>query len=155
MPGHESTSSRVSAKHQLTCLKWYSKYRNTLHAKVSSGNTGNTWLLILPCLILWMIAQSIVFFRHSAENKADLCRHRITHILNAAHSKRGGQPEIYEGMTITYMGIEAHDSCGFDMSVNFHSAAAFIHGALSRGGRQAGGRGRLKAVQSQLYAVSV
>ncbi|AWP06771.1 putative dual specificity protein phosphatase 26-like [Scophthalmus maximus] len=73
--------------------------------------------------------------QHSAENKADLCRHRITHILNAAHSKRGGQPEIYEGMTITYMGIEAHDSCGFDMSVNFHSAAAFIHGALSRGGK--------------------
>ncbi|XP_042276237.1 dual specificity protein phosphatase 26-like isoform X1 [Thunnus maccoyii] len=73
--------------------------------------------------------------RHSAENQADLSRHRITHILNAAHSKRRGQPDIYEGMNITYMGIEAHDSCSFNMSVNFQAAADFIHRALSRGGK--------------------
>ncbi|XP_008293925.1 dual specificity protein phosphatase 26-like [Stegastes partitus] len=71
----------------------------------------------------------------SAENRADLSMHRITHILNAAHSKRRGRPEIYEGMRITYMGIEAHDSCGFDMSVNFQAAADFIQSALSRGGK--------------------
>lgn len=62
--------------------------------------------------------------------------HRVTHILNAAHSKRRGQPDIYEGMTIAYMGIEAHDSCAFDMSVNFQAAADFIHRALSGGGNQ-------------------
>ncbi|GAA6220899.1 dual specificity protein phosphatase 26-like [Lates japonicus] len=73
--------------------------------------------------------------QHSAENVADLYKHRITHILNAAHSKRRGQPDIYENMRITYMGIEAHDSCGFDMSVNFQAAADFIHRALSRGGK--------------------
>ncbi|KAK5871183.1 hypothetical protein PBY51_004077 [Eleginops maclovinus] len=73
--------------------------------------------------------------QNSAENRADLTRHRVTHILNAAHSKRGAQPEIYEGMEITYMGIEAHDSCGFDMSVNFQAAADFIQRALSRGGK--------------------
>ncbi|CAK6950284.1 dual specificity protein phosphatase 26-like [Scomber scombrus] len=73
--------------------------------------------------------------QHSAENQADLVIHRITHILNAAHSKRRGQPDIYTGMEITYMGIEAHDSCNFDMSVNFQAAADFIHRALSRGGK--------------------
>ncbi|TNN86451.1 Dual specificity protein phosphatase 26 [Liparis tanakae] len=73
--------------------------------------------------------------QHSAENRANLSKHRFTHVLNAAHSKRGVQPDIYKGTEITYMGIEAHDSCGFDMSVNFQAAAQFIHRALSRGGK--------------------
>lgn len=76
------------------------------------------------------------FFRHSAENLADLSVHRFTHILNAAHSKRGGQPDIYEGMSITYMGIEGRDSCDYNMSVNFQTAADFIHSALNRGGKE-------------------
>nr|XP_020445346.1 dual specificity protein phosphatase 26-like [Monopterus albus] len=37
-------------------------------------------------------------------------------------------------MKITYMGIEAHDSCDFDISVHFCAAADFIHRALSSGG---------------------
>ncbi|XP_060927034.1 dual specificity protein phosphatase 26-like [Limanda limanda] len=90
---------------------------------------------LLHCEILSVIAQCYVFFRHSAENTADLSKHQITHILNAAHSKCEGQPGIYRGKEITYMGIEAHDSCGFDMSVNFLAAAVFIHRALSRGGK--------------------
>ncbi|XP_041643837.1 dual specificity protein phosphatase 26-like isoform X2 [Cheilinus undulatus] len=69
----------------------------------------------------------------SAENRNDLALNRVTHILNAAHSNRRGQPEMYKAMDITYMGIEAHDSCNFDMSVNFQAAADFIHRALSRG----------------------
>ncbi|XP_070821197.1 dual specificity protein phosphatase 26-like [Chaetodon trifascialis] len=73
--------------------------------------------------------------QESAENQADLSLHRVTHILNAAHSNRRGQPGIYEGMKITYMGIEARDCCEFDMSVNFQAAADFIHRALSRGGK--------------------
>uniref|UniRef100_A0AAX7SZV1 Dual specificity protein phosphatase n=3 Tax=Pseudocrenilabrinae TaxID=318546 RepID=A0AAX7SZV1_ASTCA len=72
---------------------------------------------------------------HSAENQADLYKNHITHILNAAHSNRKGQPDIYEGMKITYMGVEAHDSCNYDMSVNFQAAADFIHRGLSRGGK--------------------
>ncbi|XP_041643836.1 dual specificity protein phosphatase 26-like isoform X1 [Cheilinus undulatus] len=71
----------------------------------------------------------------SAENRNDLALNRVTHILNAAHSNRRGQPEMYKAMDITYMGIEAHDSCNFDMSVNFQAAADFIHRALSRGGK--------------------
>ncbi|XP_059193751.1 dual specificity protein phosphatase 26-like [Centropristis striata] len=71
----------------------------------------------------------------SAENPVELTKHRVTHILNAAHSKRRGQPDLYNSMNITYMGVEAHDSVGFDMSVNFHAAADFIHKALSRGGK--------------------
>ncbi|KAM4576501.1 dual specificity protein phosphatase 26-like isoform 1-T1 [Odontesthes bonariensis] len=73
--------------------------------------------------------------QHSAENLADLSMHRFTHILNAAHSKRRGQPDIYEGMRITYMGIDARDSCDYDLSINFQVAADFIHRALSRGGK--------------------
>ncbi|XP_049620035.1 dual specificity protein phosphatase 26 [Syngnathus scovelli] len=72
--------------------------------------------------------------QHSAENKNDLSKHGITHILNAAHSKRRGCPNIYQGMKISYMGVEANDSCTYDMSVNFQAAADFIHMALSRGG---------------------
>ncbi|XP_034025776.1 dual specificity protein phosphatase 26-like [Thalassophryne amazonica] len=73
--------------------------------------------------------------QHSAENRADLSMHGITHVLNAAHSNRRGQPDLYQGMKITYMGIEAHDSCGFDMSGNFQPAAHFIHKALRAGGK--------------------
>ncbi|XP_026200038.1 dual specificity protein phosphatase 26-like [Anabas testudineus] len=73
--------------------------------------------------------------QHSAENQADLSKHQITHIVNAAHSKHRGEPDIYNSMRITYMGIEAHDSCNFDMSVNFQAAADFIHRGLSRGGK--------------------
>uniref|UniRef100_A0A3Q3Q169 Dual specificity protein phosphatase n=1 Tax=Monopterus albus TaxID=43700 RepID=A0A3Q3Q169_MONAL len=72
---------------------------------------------------------------HSAESRADLITRQITHVLSAAHSKRRGPPEIYEVMKITYMGIEAHDSCDFDISVHFCAAADFIHRALSSGGK--------------------
>ncbi|KAK2837530.1 hypothetical protein Q5P01_014742 [Channa striata] len=71
----------------------------------------------------------------SAESCVELSKHQFTHILNAAHSKHRGQPDMYNSMKITYMGIEAHDSCEFDMSVNFQAAADFIHRALSRGGK--------------------
>ncbi|RVE68494.1 hypothetical protein OJAV_G00091980 [Oryzias javanicus] len=73
--------------------------------------------------------------QHSAENLADLSSHRFTHILNAAHSGRKGKPEFYERMNVTYMGIEARDSCEYDMSVSFQTAADFIHRALNRGGK--------------------
>ncbi|XP_040928340.2 dual specificity protein phosphatase 26-like isoform X1 [Betta splendens] len=73
--------------------------------------------------------------QHSAENGADLYKHQITHVLNAAHSERRGQPDIYGSMRISYMGVEAHDSCNFDMSVNFQAAADFIHRGLSKGGK--------------------
>lgn len=95
-----------------------------------------TWKSIFHQLVESVNAKLCVFYRHSAENRADLAIHGITHILNAAHSKRRGQPDIYMGMEITYMGIEAHDSCNFDMSVNFQAAADFIHRALNRGGEK-------------------
>lgn len=73
--------------------------------------------------------------QRSAANRDDLSRHKVTHILNAAHSKLRGQPDFYEGMRIAYLGIEAHDICTFDMSVNFQAAADFIHRALGKGGK--------------------
>uniref|UniRef100_A0A8C1PTN6 Dual specificity protein phosphatase n=1 Tax=Cyprinus carpio TaxID=7962 RepID=A0A8C1PTN6_CYPCA len=69
-----------------------------------------------------------------AENCAEIRRRRFTHVLNCAHSSRRGG-EIYDGMGITYMGIDAHDSPTYDMSANFNKAAEFIHTALKRGGK--------------------
>ncbi|XP_026099834.1 dual specificity protein phosphatase 26-like isoform X1 [Carassius auratus] len=69
-----------------------------------------------------------------AENCAEMRRRRFTHVLNCAHSSRRGC-EIYDGMGIKYMGIDAHDSCTYDMSANFNKAAEFIHTALKGGGK--------------------
>ncbi|XP_043103118.1 dual specificity protein phosphatase 26-like [Puntigrus tetrazona] len=69
-----------------------------------------------------------------AENCSEIRRHRFTHVLNCAHSSRRGG-EIYDGMGITYMGIDAHDSPTYDMSVNFNKAAEFIHAALKQRGK--------------------
>lgn len=77
---------------------------------------------------------NVCVFRRSAENRSDLSRHGVTHILNAAHSELKGKPDFYEGMRIAYMGVEAHDIGTFDMGVNFQAAADFIHRALGRGG---------------------
>ncbi|KAJ3603561.1 hypothetical protein NHX12_028306 [Muraenolepis orangiensis] len=71
----------------------------------------------------------------SAQNLADLSKNRITHVLNAAQCRRHGGADAYPRMGITYMGIEARDSCDFDMSVNFQNAANFIHKGLQGGGR--------------------
>ncbi|XP_072537256.1 dual specificity protein phosphatase 26-like [Salminus brasiliensis] len=69
-----------------------------------------------------------------AENRAELRRQNFTHVLNCAHSSRRGA-EFYDGMGITYLGIEAHDSPAYDMSVNFNTGAEFIHNALRGGGK--------------------
>ncbi|XP_029459745.1 dual specificity protein phosphatase 26 [Rhinatrema bivittatum] len=65
-----------------------------------------------------------------AADRRELSRLGITHILNASHSKWRGGAEHYEGMRVTYQGIEAQDSPTFDMSVHFYPAADFIHKAL-------------------------
>ncbi|XP_027721231.1 dual specificity protein phosphatase 26 [Vombatus ursinus] len=69
-----------------------------------------------------------------AANRRELSRLGITHVLNASHSKWRGTPEAYEGLGIRYLGVEAHDSPAFDMSIHFQPAADFIHRALSRPG---------------------
>uniref|UniRef100_A0A8C5M5K3 Dual specificity protein phosphatase n=1 Tax=Leptobrachium leishanense TaxID=445787 RepID=A0A8C5M5K3_9ANUR len=70
-----------------------------------------------------------------AANRGELIQLRITHILNATHSRWRGA-EGYEGMNISYMGIDAQDSPTFDMSVHFYTAADFIHNALrDKGGK--------------------
>ncbi|XP_073474330.1 dual specificity protein phosphatase 26 [Aquarana catesbeiana] len=70
-----------------------------------------------------------------AANKGELLQLRITHILNAAHSRWRGGEEYYRGMNILYMGIDAQDSPIFDMSVHFQAAADFIHRALKERGK--------------------
>ncbi|KAJ7993952.1 hypothetical protein DPEC_G00260010 [Dallia pectoralis] len=72
--------------------------------------------------------------QNSAMNIALLANHRVTHVLNANHSKQRDGSEIYQGTNIKYLGVEARDSCNFDMSINFLTAAEFIHKALSVGG---------------------
>lgn len=81
------------------------------------------------------------FHRDSGTNVHQLANHHVTHVLNANHSKRRDGAETYLGMNIKYFGIEAHDSCNFDMSVNFQTAADFIHRALSEGGEWKSGPG--------------
>ncbi|KAG8574810.1 hypothetical protein GDO81_009346 [Engystomops pustulosus] len=70
-----------------------------------------------------------------AANKGELSRMRITHILNATHSRFRGGEEYYRGMHILYMGIDAQDCPTFDMSVHFYPAADFIHKALRGRGK--------------------
>ncbi|XP_060147564.1 dual specificity protein phosphatase 26 isoform X2 [Globicephala melas] len=71
-----------------------------------------------------------------ANNHRELRRLGISHVLNASHSRWRGTPEAYVGLGIRYLGVEAHDSPAFDMSVHFQAAADFIHRALSQpGGR--------------------
>lgn len=66
-----------------------------------------------------------------AHNKAALKQLGITHVLNAAHAKRGsvGSQNFY-GSSIVYCGIPADDSTHFDLDVYFQPAADFIHKAL-------------------------
>ncbi|XP_008312119.1 dual specificity protein phosphatase 13-like [Cynoglossus semilaevis] len=66
-----------------------------------------------------------------AQNKATLQKLGITHVLNAAHSKRGsvGNQSFY-GNDFVYCGIPADDSTHFDLDVYFKQAADFIHNAL-------------------------
>ncbi|GLD62863.1 dual specificity protein phosphatase 13-like isoform X1 [Lates japonicus] len=66
-----------------------------------------------------------------AQNKAALLKLGITHVLNAAHSKRGsiGNQSFY-GNDFVYCGIPADDSTHFDLDVYFQPAADFIHKAL-------------------------
>ncbi|XP_068131049.1 dual specificity protein phosphatase 26 [Hyperolius riggenbachi] len=70
-----------------------------------------------------------------AANKGELYQMRITHILNATHSRWRGGEEYYRGMNIQYMGIDAQDSPSYDMSVHFQAAADFIHRALRDRGK--------------------
>ncbi|XP_030630723.1 dual specificity protein phosphatase 26 [Chanos chanos] len=66
-----------------------------------------------------------------AQNRTALQRLGITHILNAAHSKRGsiGDQSFY-GTKFVYFGIPADDSTHFDLDIYFRPAADFIHKAL-------------------------
>lgn len=75
--------------------------------------------------------------RATANNRYELWKLGITHVLNAAHGGlycQGG-PDFY-GSSVTYLGVPAHDLPDFDISAYFSSAADFIHRALSTpGGR--------------------
>ncbi|KAK2876054.1 hypothetical protein QQF64_005181 [Cirrhinus molitorella] len=67
-----------------------------------------------------------------AQNRSALQKLGITHILNAAHSKRGSiGDQSYYGTSFVYCGIPADDSTHFDLDVYFKPAADFIHKALN------------------------
>ncbi len=70
--------------------------------------------------------------RGIAQNRGALQNLGITHILNAAHSKRGSiGDQNYYGTSFVYCGIPAEDSTHFDLDVYFKPAADFIHKALN------------------------
>lgn len=75
--------------------------------------------------------------RATANNRFELWKLGITHVLNAAHGGLycQGSPDFY-GSSVSYLGVPAHDLPSFDISAYFSSAADFIHRALSTpGGR--------------------
>ncbi|XP_075872322.1 dual specificity protein phosphatase 13A-like [Nelusetta ayraudi] len=66
-----------------------------------------------------------------AQNKSALQNLGVTHVLNAAHSKRGSKGnQSFYGSSFVYCGIPADDSSHFDLDVYFQAAADFIHKAL-------------------------
>lgn len=70
--------------------------------------------------------------RGIAQNRSALQNLGITHILNAAHTKRGSiGDQNYYGTSFVYCGIPAEDSAHFDLDVYFKPAADFIHKALN------------------------
>ncbi|XP_063050539.1 dual specificity protein phosphatase 26-like [Engraulis encrasicolus] len=71
----------------------------------------------------------------SAENRKELTLRGFTHIVNCAHTARRGGPDYYQGMNITYLGIEGRDCVDYNMSTHFNTAADFINSALHRGGK--------------------
>ncbi|TRY92752.1 hypothetical protein DNTS_024832 [Danionella cerebrum] len=66
-----------------------------------------------------------------AVNKARLKRMGITHILNTAHGTGVYTGELfYQGMNVSYMGIEIDDFPDADISCHFRSCAEFLDDAL-------------------------
>ncbi|XP_069427640.1 dual specificity protein phosphatase 13A [Ovis canadensis] len=93
--------------------------------KVSSSHVDEVW----PNLYIGDAA--------TANNRFELWKLGITHVLNAAHGGLycQGNADFY-GSSVSYLGVPAHDLPEFDISVYFSSAADFIHRALSTpGGR--------------------
>ena len=96
-------------------------------------------MIELKNIVLWSLAftyvlnlsLSLCVVRAVAQNKTSLQKLGITHVLNAAHSKRGsiGNQSFY-GNDFVYCGIPADDSTHFDLDVYFNPAADFIHKAL-------------------------
>ncbi|KAK7815144.1 hypothetical protein U0070_007809 [Myodes glareolus] len=71
----------------------------------------------------------------TANNRFELWKLGITHVLNAAHGGlycQGG-PDFY-GSSVSYLGVPAHDLPDFNISTYFSSAADFIHRALNTPG---------------------
>lgn len=70
--------------------------------------------------------------RATALDRYGLQKAGFTHVLNAAHGRWNVDtgPDYYRDMAIEYHGVEADDVPTFDLSVFFHSAAAFIDSAL-------------------------
>uniref|UniRef100_A0A8C5L864 Dual specificity protein phosphatase n=1 Tax=Jaculus jaculus TaxID=51337 RepID=A0A8C5L864_JACJA len=71
----------------------------------------------------------------TANNRFELWKLGITHVLNAAHGGlycQGG-PDFY-GSSVSYLGVPAHDLPDFTISTYFSSAADFIHRALNTPG---------------------
>uniref|UniRef100_A0A8C6QSS1 Dual specificity protein phosphatase n=1 Tax=Nannospalax galili TaxID=1026970 RepID=A0A8C6QSS1_NANGA len=71
----------------------------------------------------------------TANNRFELWKLGITHVLNAAHGGlycQGG-PDFY-GSSVSYLGVPAHDLPDFNISTYFSQAADFIHCALNTPG---------------------
>uniref|UniRef100_F7BHS2 Dual specificity protein phosphatase n=1 Tax=Monodelphis domestica TaxID=13616 RepID=F7BHS2_MONDO len=80
---------------------------------------------------VWSPCLSLSSSRATANNRFELWKLGITHVLNAAHGGlycQGG-PDFY-GSSVSYLGVPAHDLPDFNISAYFSSSADFIHSAL-------------------------
>ena len=114
-------------------LNFYVIWCNSFHVLIQSDIKK---LCCDVCEVLNLFL-SLCLARAVAQNKTALLKLGITHVLNAAHSKRGsiGNQSFY-GNDFVYFGIPADDSTHFDLDVYFQSAADFINKALkSPGGK--------------------
>nr|XP_023653975.1 dual specificity protein phosphatase 26-like isoform X4 [Paramormyrops kingsleyae] len=91
-----------------------------------------------------------------AQNRSALQNLGITHILNAAHSKKGSiGDQKYYGGNFVYCGIAADDSSYFDLNIYFRPAADFIHKALKEKDGQLTSRDGAREIRSSRSYIKI
>lgn len=131
--------TKSGQKYTLGMCKYtfYFTFKPDLMSLPCKENVKRVWKVFIFCKCYSGIKHShksllsLCLARAVAQNKAALLKLGITHVLNAAHSKRGsiGNQSFY-GHGFVYCGIPADDSTHFDLDVYFQPAADFIHKAL-------------------------
>ncbi|XP_004701247.1 dual specificity protein phosphatase 13-like [Echinops telfairi] len=119
----EALPSELGREEAVPCSSVLELEELLREGKVSCSRVDEVW----PNLFIGDVA--------TANNRFELWKLGITHVLNAAHGGlySQGSPDYY-GTSVSYLGVPAHDLPTFNISAYFSSAADFIHRALSTPG---------------------